>query len=236
MTPYYEDDLVTLYHGDARDILPCIATDAADCVITDPPYGMSYVTNHRRADDPLRSPVQGDEDLNALRDVMPQLDRVLANNRHAYLFAGSTMLAPTLDTVSATWTVKNTLIWDKGDAGSVGDLEAGYAVTWEAIIYASKGRRKLNGPRPRAIYRYDWTGTRDPVHPTVKPVGLLSWLMAKSTGPGELVIDPFAGSGTTLRSAKDLGRRAIGVELDERYCEIAVDRLRQESLDFGGAA
>jgi len=236
MTPYYEDEAVTIYQGDARDILPHIATDLADCVLTDPPYGMSYVTNHRRADDPLRSPVQGDEDLNALRDVMPQLDRVLANNRHAYIFAGSTMVGATLDTIRATWTVKNTLVWDKGEAGSVGDLEAGYAVNWEAIIYASKGRRKLNGPRPRSIYRYDWSSTRDPVHPTVKPVGLLAWLLAKSSAPGEMIVDPFMGSGTTLRAAKDLGRRAIGIELDERYCDAAVARLQQEAFDFGGVA
>jgi site-specific DNA-methyltransferase (adenine-specific) len=120
------------------------------------------------------------------------------------------------------------LVWDKGNAGSRGDLAAGYSQNWEAIIYASKGRRPLIGKRPRCIYRYDWQAWRDPVHPTVKPVAMMRWLMLKSTEPGELVLDPFIGSGVVLRAAAELGRKAVGIEVEERYCEAAAQRL----LDF----
>ena len=235
MTPYYDDGQVAIYHGDCRELLPALR-EPIDLVLTDPPYGMSYVTSHRVRGDDLRKPLEGDADLNALRDALPHLDRLLKADRHAYVFAGASMIGATEEAVAATWNVKNLLVWDKGDAGSVGDLEAGFAVTFEAIVYATKGRRALRGPRPRSIYRYDWSGKRDPVHPTVKPVGLLAWLIGKSTDAGEVVLDPFMGSGTTLRAAKDLGRRAIGIELEERYCEAAVKRLRQEVLDLGGVA
>lgn len=229
MKPYYEHAGITIYHGDCREVLATLGE--VDAVITDPPYGVSYVTKRRAASDPLVAPIAGDESLNALRDAMPLIDKVLKENRHVYTFASARMIGEQVDAVAAFWPVKNVIVWDKGDSGSVGDLDAGYAVTWEAIIYASKGRRQFtSGGRPRAIYRYDWNSSRDPVHPTVKPIGLLSWLIKNSTALGEVVLDPFMGSGTTLRAAKDLGRRAIGIEIEERYCEIAAKRLSQEVL------
>lgn len=229
MKPYYQDEAVTLYHGDFREVLPQIA-EPIDLVLTDPPYGVQYVSSRRTRTDALRVPIAGDSDLNALRDALPLLDRLLRADRHAYLFAAPLRIGECVEAIQAQWLVKNVLVWDKGDAGTVGDLQAGYAWTWEPIVYATKGRRPLNGPRPRSIYRYDWSGSRDPVHPTVKPVGLLRWLINKSTRPGERVIDPFAGSGTTLRAAKDLGRCAIGCEVEERYCDIAARRLSQGVL------
>lgn len=234
MKPYYSHAGIEIYHGDCRDVLPHLAP--VDLVLTDPPYGVAYVTSWRSRTDPLVAPIANDESLNALRDIMPDLDVLLSNNKHAYVFASPTRIGECAEVVADYWQVKNLLVWDKGEAGTVGDLEAGYGVNWEAIIYASKGRRPLDGPRPRTIYRYDWSSTRDPQHPTVKPVGLLKWLMAKSSARGETVLDPFMGSGTTLRAAKDLGRRAIGIELEERYCEVAAKRLSQEAFDFEGVA
>lgn len=228
MKPYYEHGGITIYHGDAREVLPTLGP--VDLVLTDPPYGVGYVTSRRSRSDPLVAPIAGDGDLCMVADVMPLLDQVLQNDRHAYLFAAPLRIGECLSLIGDYWQVKNVLVWDKGEAGTVGDLEAGYGWNWEPVIYASKGRRALNGPRPRTIYRYDWSGTRDPVHPTVKPVGLLRWLMTKSTQLDETVLDPFMGSGTTLRAAKDLGRRAIGIEIEEKYCEIAAKRLSQEVL------
>lgn len=228
MTPYYDDGQVVIYHGDCRDVLPALGP--VDLVLTDPPYGVNYVTRWLSRTDPLVAPIANDDSLNVLRDTMPLLDYLLHPDRHAYLFASPLRIGETTEILADFWQIKNALVWDKGETGSAGDLDAGFGVNWEAIVYAMKGRRPLNGKRPRCIYRYDWSGTRDPVHPTVKPVGLLSWLIAKSTGPGEVILDPFMGSGTTLRAAKDLGRKAIGIEIEERYCEIAVKRLQQAVL------
>jgi len=160
-----------------------------------------------------------------MRDVLPLCDRVLREDRQAYWFAAPARIGEAVDAIAGVWKVKNLIVWDKGNAGSRGDCQAGYGLNWEAIVYASKGRRALNGPRPRAIYRYDWQGSRDPVHPTVKPVALMSWLITKATQPGEIVLDPFMGSGPVLAAAKSLGRRAIGIEIEERYCAIAARRV-----------
>jgi DNA modification methylase len=93
----------------------------------------------------------------------------------------------------------------------------------------------LNGKRPRTVIRYDWSATMDPVHPTVKPVPLLCKIIEWSTSAGEIVLDPFMGSGTTLRAAKDTMRRAIGIELNEKYCEVAANRMARGVL-FGANA
>ena len=122
------------------------------------------------------------------------------------------------------------LVWDKGNQGTVGDLLAGFGECAEGILYGMKGRRELNGPRPRSVIRYDWSSTRNPVHPTVKPVALLQKLLAWSTQEGELVLDPFMGSGSTLEAANLAGCCAIGIELDESYCEVAARRLEQGIL------
>jgi len=129
-----------------------------------------------------------------------------------------------------TGNAKHTLAWDKGDRGTVGDLECGFGEAWEAILYGMKGRRPLNGKRPRTVIRFDWSSTMDPLHPTVKPVPLLRKLVEWSTGEAEVVLDFSMGSGTTLRACKDLGRRGIGIELEEKYCEIAANRLAQGVL------
>jgi site-specific DNA-methyltransferase (adenine-specific) len=92
-----------------------------------------------------------------------------------------------------------------------------------------KGRRELCGSRPRTILHHPWSGSYDPVHPTVKPVVLLQELIKNSTHRNELVIDPFCGAGTTLLAARNLGRRAIGIELSKEYCERAIERLESKS-------
>jgi site-specific DNA-methyltransferase (adenine-specific) len=229
--PYFSDgNGITLYHGAAEEVLPTLESGSVDLLLTDPPYGVGYVTSWRSRNDPLAVPIAGDRSVNALRDVLPLIDQLLRPDRHAYLFAAPLRIGEVMEAVADFWKIKNVLVWDKGDEGSIGDLRAGYGWNWEPIIYASKGRRDLNGARPRSIYRYDWHAHRDPVHPTVKPTGLLTWLISKSTQPQERVLDPFAGSGTTLMAAKQLGRSGIGVEVEERYAEIAARRLSQEVL------
>lgn len=229
MKPYYEHGGIQIFHGDCREVLPGLGP--VDLVLTDPPYGVGYAAGRQRGN-VLGARIANDDSLAVVAEVWPAALTLLNNNRHWYAFASPRMLPGMMSLAEP----KHVIAWDKGDRGTMGDLEYGFGDAWEAILYGMKGRRPLNGPRPRTVIRHDWAAHYDPSHPTVKPVALLGRLVQWSSFEDEIVLDPFMGSGTTLRAAKDLGRRAIGIELEERYCEIAAKRLEQEVLDLGGAA
>lgn len=222
MTPYYEHAGITIYHGDCREVLPHVT---ADVLVTDPPYGIGYIPNHSGGTncDWFDEKITGDEST-AVRDA---LLATLPPAMPAIVFG--TWKAPRPKDTRAV------LIWDKGPAAGAGNLSFPWKPTHEEIYILGEG---FAGHRGESVLRHvmvTWaTMGREPrQHPTQKPVALLHSLMAKC--PPGVVLDPFMGSGTTLVAAKNLGRRAIGIETEERYCEIAAKRLAQEVL-FGAEA
>lgn len=245
LDPYYSANGVTLYHGDAREVLPqLLATGVkADLLLTDPPYGISYISNQATAWDPLQrkmvqqpsDAIPGDDDLTLLACVASLCHALLANDRHAFLFASPMLVGETKQAISPPFTVTSVMCWDK-ELHTGGDLDGGFAPGWEAILHAPKRSRDgtlrpIKRPRPRNVVRYQWSSRDDPWgHPTAKPVPLLQWLIEKTTLPSELVLDPFAGCGSTLAAARDLHRRAIGIELQEKYAHAAAVRLSQTVL------
>jgi len=221
MTPYYEDDAVTLYHGDCREVTAWLE---ADVLVTDPPYGIGYTGFGGRGywdDASKHEAIQGDASP-ALRDEA----LALWGDRPALVFG--TWRAPR---PAAT---RQVLIWDKSYNGpGMGDLALPWGLSHEEIYILGDG---FLGKRDGSVVRampYNSQSIDRPDHPTPKPVRLLAPLLDKC--PHGVTADPFAGSGSTLVAAKQLGRRAIGVEIDERYCEVAAGRLAQDTL-FGGAA
>ncbi len=219
MKPYYEDGACVIYHGDCRDI--DVWDIAGGVMVTDPPYGMNHRSGKGGAFGDCR--VQGDEDT-TVRDA------ILARwaPRPALVFGRWSVPRPT--------GTRMVLTWEKGNHVGMGDLELPWKPNTEEVYVLGAGfvgRRRSSVLRHLAIAgtvgRADW-GTRH--HPVEKPVGLMRHLVFHCPPLAE-VVDPFMGSGTTLRAAKDCGRRAIGVEIEERYCEIAARRLGQEVLDFG---
>lgn len=217
MTPYYADEWVTLYHGDCRETPAWLA---ADVLVTDPPYGIKHSSNKPGA------PRRGDQIAND-GDVSVR-DGVLGawGDRPAVVFGSCRQPVPPM-------AVRGTLVWDKGGHVGMGDLSLPWKQNWEHIYVAGPG---FSGRRGSGVLRVNalvpWAG--EVTHPHEKPVELLRLLLDKC--PPGAVADPFAGSGTTLRAAKDMGRKAIGVEIEERYCEIAARRLAQGVLDFGEAS
>ncbi len=210
MTPYYQDDLVTLYHGDARGFLPLYA----DALVTDPPYGMAMRRTHGGTWQGVT--ITGDADP-TLRDL------VLASWRGPAIVFGTWKVPPPLG-------VREVLVWDKVISTGLGDLTVPWRPSWEAIYIIGSG---FTGSRSHGVLRYGipTRAAERKQHPTPKPVPLMVDLIAKTTGQ---VIDPFAGSGSTLVAAKSLGRRSIGIEIEERYCEIAAKRCSQEVLGLVG--
>lgn len=232
--PYYEQDGITIYHGDCREILPHLPK--VDLVLTDPPYGNNYSTGWRAAVRRPATRIKLDREVLTeplLNDTAEMLEPLLNDTAAIYCFAAPDRLDMVLP-ILKRWDVVNVIAWDKGNC-TAGDLECSYGKQWEALVFARKGRVPLIGGRDRDVIRIPRMAGTSYVHPTQKPVELKRYLIGRHEP--ELILDPFMGSGTTLRAAKDLGRSAIGIELDERYCEVAAKRLAQGVLfGSGGAA
>lgn len=211
MRPYYADSLVTLYHGDCLELAEMFPSTGT--LVTDPPYGYSYASN--RENSRWRDePIAGDGDTTA-RDVI--LSRWQGP---AIVFGHWKTRRP--------HNVEAVLVWDKGMASGMGDLSMPWKPNWEEIYILGngfEGRRDSGVISGHTVVTWASKGRH---HPNEKPVGLMRDLLQKC-GPGPIV-DPFAGSGTTLRAAKDLGIEAIGIEIDECWCEVAAQRLGQEVL------
>lgn len=216
MKPYYEDEYVTLYHGDCRTLTEWMT---ADVLVTDPPYGMAYESNFNRDRRNTKKgrPVAGDGDTSIRDDVL-----VRWGDRPALVFGRWNVPRPQ--------GVHTRLVWDRVVHG-MGNLASPWGPSDEEIYVRGVG---FHGQRSGTVIRVPRleSGAKDrPDHPTPKPVALMELLIAKC--PGGVIADPFAGSGATLVAAMLQGRRAIGVEVEERYCELVARRLSQGSL-FGG--
>jgi site-specific DNA-methyltransferase (adenine-specific) len=212
VTPYYEDDHVTIYHGDCREIEAWLS---ADVLVTDPPYGYAYSSGK---DGKFKGCQIANDDSLEVRDA------VLAQwGNRPFIVFGSWKRQQPMNAHTA-------LVWDKGMAAGMGNLSIPWKPNWDLIFVGGNG---FSGRRDSGVISghivVTWSG-RDGsrVHPNEKPCALLRDLIAKC--PPGIIADPFMGSGSTLRAAKDLNRKAIGIEVDERYCEIAARRLAQEVL------
>ncbi len=226
--PYYDDGMCVIYHGDCREVLPTL--QPIDLVVTDPPYGINYVTNYRSWRTHIAVPVEGDDAMPV--DVVPLLADLLVEGGALYWFGTEDAITPFRQAAEVCGLRRRrVLVWDKLNWAS-GDLEGDWASRCEFIPWAAKGRHRLRGGRPHNLLavRREVAATRVVFHPSQKPLELLSHIIQASSDAGQTVLDPFMGSGSTLRAAKDLGRRAIGIEIEERYCEIAAKRLGQEVL------
>jgi DNA modification methylase len=202
--PYYADEAVTLYLGDCREVTEWLV---ADVLVTDPPYGMAHRSGWRDR------PIAGDGDHHVRDDVLERW-----GERPALVFGRWSVPRPASARVR--------LIWDKGEWPGMGDLKLPWGPSDEEIYILGPGwigKREgtvIRGSRP--------TGEATADHPTPKPLALMERLMMKC--PPGFIADPFAGSGSTLVAARNLGRKAIGVELEERYCETIAKRLAQGAL------
>lgn len=230
MTPYYEDDYVSIYHGDCREVDAWLS---ADVLVTDPSYGRAWKQGDTASADPRsvggwrsnrRDGIANDDDTST-RDVA----LAMWGDRPGVVF-GDLMLCPPAGT-------RHVLVYDKGNGTGVIGAVGGYRRNVEGVYIIGTGHGSGIGGRSAVLPTVESAGgnlARTTGHPHTKPLDVLRLLI--SNMPPGVVADPFMGSGSTLRAAKDLGRRAIGIEVDERYCEIAAKRLSQEVLDFGGTA
>lgn len=220
MDPYYEEDGITIYHGDTLEIM---STLDFDLIVTDPPYGINLDTDYSslKGSGRFAAGVDGKAHLKVHGDDEPFNPAPFLNTGPCLMFGANHYAASVPP--GATWHV-----WDKRDglaSNMLADAELWFT-TW------------MSGPT--RVYRHKWLGymrksdgNKDGyLHPTQKPLGLMLYVLGEKRTPPGVILDPFMGSGTTLRAAKDLGRRAIGIEIEEKYCEIAAKRLGQGVLPW----
>ncbi len=219
MKPYYEHAGITIYHGDCREIMygkggwRTLSKIEADVLLTDPPYGIRYSPSQNS------SKAWGNKTFVGVCVVSgdgERFDPSLFLKFKSVVLFGANHFADKLPP-SPSW-----FVWDKRDGMTSNDF-ADCELIWTNLNDNAR------------VFRHQWNGAlrasergESRVHPTQKPTELLRWIIGKC--PNGVILDPFMGSGTTLRAAKDLGRRAIGIEIEERYCEIAAQRMEQEVL------
>lgn len=220
--PYYHDEKagITIYHGDCRDVLTGIPE--VDTVITDPPYGISGRVISLRG-----TTSKGAYDTNLFEDTPEYLINVIVPTVKTLIKkCGRVVLTPGQTNIHK---------YPEPDHMGVFFYPASSSVSrwgmrlWQPIFYYGKDpyQGKL---RPDSRKATD--SDRETDHPCPKPIGSWTWLLNRASVERETVLDPFMGSGTTLVAAKNLGRKAIGIEIEEKYCEIAAKRLSQEILSL----
>lgn len=221
ITPYYQDDHTTIYNSDCAEILADL--DTVDLLLTDPPYGIGEAAGKNKSRSKLATAKDyGVSDWDNQRAGDSVILLAMGLSRESIIFGGnyySDILNP-----SACW-----LVWDKDNSGDFADCE----LAWTSLPGAA---RRL---------KYTWNGMikqqpEERWHPTQKPLSVMRWCIEqadhKTKKTQEIILDPFMGSGTTLVAAKALGRKAIGIEREQKYCDVAIKRLRQETIFSTGAA
>lgn len=205
-----------VFLGNNMDVLGSMPDETVDLILTDPPYNINYRSN-RRTKQPKFQHLQNDDQGDWIPAFAKEAFRVLKNDRHMYCFCRHDTYPEFIASLQdAGFKLKRTLIWVKNNHGS-GDLKGDYAPQDEWIIYCHKGRRELFGKRASNVLIFPRLASNKMRHSTEKPVELLKFLIKKSTKQGELVLDPFAGSGSTMHAAKELERSYCIMELSEAY-------------------
>lgn len=247
MKPYFEEDGITIYHGDCREVLPELPSESATMVWTDPPYGHSNHVddlNHRLNE--MRSvenkPIQGDgqKEMRRLLDfALDEAARILKRDCCCCCCCcGGGGPSPTFAWVAQRMDQDglqffHSVIWDKLNPG----LGWRYRRRYEMVMIAHRKGGKLAWADdtvavPNVFSQFI---ERDREHPNGKPIELPALFISLHSATSDLILDPFMGSGTALVAAKNQGRRAIGIEIEEKYCEIAANRLRQKVLAFSAS-
>lgn len=235
MRPYYEDDACVIYHGDNREVLPQLS--GVGLVLTSPPYnlngdgnksGGSYFPNLAEGYATHSDDMPHDEYVAWQHEVLTMLWATLTDDgaiyyNHKPRIGGERVKLP-LELVPDELPIRQIITWDRGSGFN--RQFTYYVPTYEWVLLIAKPAFRTNTRSIDDVWRIPFeTGGE---HPAPYPLRLATTAIGSTDA--QVIVDPFMGSGTTLRAAKDLNRKAIGIELDERYCEIAAKRMAQEVL------
>ena len=213
----------SIREGDVLDRLREMPDESVPCVITDPPYGMRYQSN-RCEGGPRFAEIVGDESFSM--HWADDLFRVTAAPGSWFLFCDSRKTQAVWDgCLAAGMTPRSVVVWDKGRHG-MGNLRAAFGPQHESAIFATKGDWSFPSKRPTSVLSFSAVPPESLVHPAQKPLSLMRFLVRYLSWPHDLILDPFAGSGTTILAAVLQGRNSIGIELNPEYIAIAERRIK----------
>jgi site-specific DNA-methyltransferase (adenine-specific) len=225
--PYYQDSAVTIYYGDCLEIVESLPK--IDCVITDPPFFMP-ATHYQSRTKWQRTWADTSILKGYWQRVVSMIAPRLNTTGHWLTFCNHESYPVFYPVFYGYFDFLKLLVWDKGHVG-LGRVwrnqhELIIAARWDSSEFVEDGRLRSD------VLKYKATPPSERQHPVEKPDNLLQDLLLPTTKPGQLVLDPFAGSGSTLSAAKAIGRRAIGIEQEEHYCRVAANRMSQEVLSL----
>jgi adenine-specific DNA-methyltransferase len=223
-----------LWHGDSVELCAKIPFGKVNCVIVDPPFGTDNQSNMattaegkanaRKIANDL-TPEQAIKNFNAIMDVL--LPRA-ADNADMYVFTSHQVLKEWLQVIDDLgchgFSREGILVWQK-DGPGMGDLDGCWGMAHEFILYLKKGRRPRSAPRRTGVFHIPQVRPKDLIHPHEKPLALLGEFIRFSTSPGDFIVDPCAGSFSTIRAARAEGRSALGIELDKHNFDVASEKF-----------
>ena len=193
-----------------------------DAVITDPPYGIRYVSNMRKRTKGFSMLKNDDTDIRLL--AYPEFRRILKPDSVCIVFASWKNVSADFVELSKYFDINNVVVWWK-HGGGMGDLKYSLATDYELALICHKGKCRIRGKRSGSVWECNKIPSGKMVHPTQKPEELMERLVEKFTDTGATVLDCFMGSGSTGVACVNTGRKFIGIELDDKYFEIAKQRI-----------
>lgn len=220
----YKDELGMLFNGDCLDILNNIPDKSVSLLLTDPPYGIDFQSQRKKNKSNWKPKILNDK--KPFTDFIPLVLPKISDNGGGYIFTRWDVQQQFIDKMLENNTKpKNILIWDKVVHG-MGDLKRAYGSRYESIIWYANKKFSFPNKRPTDILRYQRVNANKLVHPNEKPIELLEELIKNSTNENDIVLDLFMGSGSTCVACKNTNRKYIGIELDKKYFDIAVERIK----------
>lgn len=239
MPKYYEDENVTLFHGDCREVLPLLPSLSIDATITDPPYGVDkrgvmlgqISANYHEKGTHSRGYADHNSERFAelMRAFSREAARITKPGRHVAAFASPrTAHELAMSMTQEGLTIMDSVVFAGG--GTFAKSKTTLVPSYEPMLLARTRGKPVHINPQRNVQNVVTIkkGRRASAHPMTKPHAWMLWAVEHLTWQGETILDPFAGSGSTLVAAKEAGRKAVGIESEEEYCEVTAERLSAE--------
>jgi site-specific DNA-methyltransferase (adenine-specific) len=215
--------MIKLIHGDCLEMMKSIPSGSVDMVLTDPPYGLDYQSQWKKEKSKWMPKIKNDKV--PFIAFIAEAERCLTDGGCAVIFCRyDSWISFSNELERVGLRVKSQIVWDKVIHG-MGDLRGATALQHELAIFATKGRFKFWAKRQKSIVRHVRVNAKDMQHPNEKPVSLMEDIVAGYCPPGGVVLDCFTGVSPVGVACVNTGRKFVGIELDDRYFDIAQTRI-----------